>query len=66
MYVRAMEWACNEKENAVIFSLKKVCKWRNTTWWHSAHTRMIKGRSRKPHKMEAKVGGGTIEEMCGI
>ena len=30
---RATEWACNEKENAVIDSLKKVYKWRSTVWW---------------------------------
>ena len=39
---RAMRWACNEKENAVIFSLKKVYKWKSTTWWQSLHTRMMK------------------------
>ena len=32
---RALEWACNEKENAVIVSLKKVDEWRSTAWWQS-------------------------------
>ena len=29
---RAMEWACDEKVNAVIDSLKKVYQWRSTRW----------------------------------
>ena len=33
---RAMEWACDEKENAVI-----CYTWRSTTWWQSLHTRMM-------------------------
>ena len=39
---RTMVWACNEKENAVIFFLKKMYKWRSTTWWQSLHKRMMK------------------------
>ena len=39
---RAMGWACNEKENAVIDSLKKVYQWRRTRWWHALHTRKMK------------------------
>ena len=30
---RAMVWACNDKENAVIDSLKNVYQWRSTRWW---------------------------------
>ena len=39
---RAMEWACNEKENLVIDSLKKVYQWRSTRWWYAVHERMMK------------------------
>ena len=51
---RAMVWACNEKENAVIDSLKKVYKWRSMKWWYVLHTRMMKedpeNRTRWQHK----------------
>ena len=33
------------KSNAVIYSLKKVYKWRSTRWWHSLQTRMMKNDS---------------------
>ena len=53
-YVTRHGWACHEKENAVIFSLKKVCKWRSATRWQSLHTRMMKedpeNRTRWKHK----------------
>ena len=39
---RAMEWACNEKENLVMDSLKKVYQWRSTRWWYAVHERMMK------------------------
>ena len=51
---RSMAWACNENENAVIDSLKKVYKWRSTAWWQYLHTRMMKedpeNRTRWKHK----------------
>ena len=51
---RAMVWACNDKENAVIDSLKKVYQWRSTRWWYAPHTRMMKedpeNRTRWKHK----------------
>ena len=37
-----MEWACNEKENAVIDSMMKGFTWRSAAWWHALHTRMMK------------------------
>ena len=46
---RAMVWVCNEKENAVIDSLKYVYQWRSVCRTHKNDER----RSRKPHKMEA-------------
>ena len=49
-----MGWACNEKENAVIDSLKKVYQWRSTRWWYALHARMMKenpeNRTRWRHK----------------
>ena len=39
---RAMWWARNEKENAVIDSLMKVYQWRSTRWWYAVHERMMK------------------------
>ena len=38
---RAMGWVCDEKTNAVIFSLK-MYKWRSTRWRQSLQTRMMK------------------------
>ena len=65
---RAMEWACNEKENAVIFSLKKVHKWRSTTRWQTLHTRMIKedpeNRTRWKQKWEWPNRGNVWDEMA--
>ena len=39
---RAMVWAYNEKENAVVDFLKKVFRWRSTRWWYALHTTMMK------------------------
>ena len=38
---RAMGWACDGKSNAVINSLKKVCRRRSTRWWHSLQTEVM-------------------------
>ena len=51
---RAVGWACIEKENAVIDSVKKVYQWRSTRSWYALHTRMMKKdpetRTRWKHK----------------
>ena len=39
---RAIGWVCDQKSNAVIYFLKKACKWRKTRWRQSLHTRMMK------------------------
>ena len=61
---RAMEWACDDKEIAVIFSLKKVFKWRSSTWWQSLNTRMMKEDPKNRTRWKRK-WGGTIVDMCG-
>ena len=38
---RAMGWACDEKSNTVINSLKNVYRWRSTRWWHSLQIEMM-------------------------
>ena len=53
---RAIEWARDEKPNAVINSLKKVYRWRSTRWWHSLQTEMMElvfeNHTRWKHKLE--------------
>ena len=67
---RAMEWACDDKENAVIFSLKKVLKWRSTTWCQSLHTRMMKedpeNRTRWKHEWEWHNRGNVWDKMATL
>ena len=64
-YVACHGMGVCKKNNAVIYLLKKVYKWRSTTWWHSLQTRMMKedpeNRARWKHKWRC-----TIVEMCGI
>ena len=61
-------WACDEKRNAVIFSLKKVYKWRSTTWWQSQHTRVTKedpeNLTRWKHKSEWHNRGNAWDKMA--
>ena len=48
-----MVWVCNEQENAVIDSLKKVYQWRSTRWWNVLHTMMKENpenRTGRKHK----------------
>ena len=51
---RAVGWVCDGKVDTVTNSLKKVYKWRSTTWWHSLQTRMMEedpdNRTRWKHK----------------
>ena len=61
---RAMGWACNEKESAVIETLKKVYRWRSTRWWYAPHTKMMKEDAENGTRWKHK-WVGTIEGTCG-
>ena len=39
---RAVGWVCDERPNAVINTLKRVCRWRSTRWWQSTQARTMK------------------------
>ena len=64
---RAIVWVCDEKVNTVSYSLKKVCKWRSTRWWHSLHTRLMKedpeNRIRWKHKLRWHNRGNVWDKM---
>ena len=65
---RAMGSVCDEKTNALMDSLKKVYKWRCTTWWQSLHKRMMKedheNRTRWKHKWEWHNRGNVWDKLA--
>ena len=60
-----MRWACNEKENAVINSLKKVYRRRSTKWWYAPHTQERRKKIPRTAPDGSISGDGTIEECVG-
>ena len=49
---RLMDWACDERPNAVINTLKQVFRWRSTKWWQS--TEVVEMKKKKDPKTRWK------------
>ena len=63
-----MGWACDEKSNAVINSLKKVYRYRSTRWWLSLQTEMMErdceNHTRWKHRSESTIVGNVWDKIA--